>query len=81
MVSRVGCGAWLYQLLILVFFFTLNNKRFVSSKNLDKPANMRSLIDASAFLSVFTLYVVSVWSMFYCICLCFLVLFVLILYK
>ena len=28
-VSRVGCGALLYQLLILVFFFTWNNKLFV----------------------------------------------------
>ena len=54
-VSRVGCGAWLYQLLS----FTLNNKlhciciKYLSaSKDIDKPANMRSLIDASAFLTV-----------------------------
>ena len=32
------------------------------SKYLDEPVNVRRLIDASTFLSVFTLYVVLVWG-------------------
>ena len=45
-----------------------------ASKDLDEPADMHSLIDASAFPYVFALYVVLVWGVFYCIRLCFLVL-------
>ena len=44
------------------------------------PANTRSLINASAFLTVFTLFVILVWGVFYCTSLCFLILFVLITY-
>ena len=45
-----------------------------ASKGLDVCAHMRSLIDVSAFLTIFTLNVVLVWGVFYCILLCFLVL-------
>ena len=45
-----------------------------ASKDLGEHAHARSLIYASAFLTVFTLYVVLVWGVFYCIHLCFLVL-------
>ena len=45
-----------------------------ASKDLDEPAHMWSVIDGSAFLTIFTLYVILVWGVFYCIHLCFLVL-------
>ena len=51
----------------------------IRGQDLDKPANTRSLIDASVFPTVYILYVVLVWGVLYCICLCFLDLFVLIL--
>ena len=81
----VRCDAWLYQFLNFVFFFTLNNKLICikylrKGKDIDKPANTRSLIKAPAFLTVFTLFLILVWGVFDCICLYFLALFVLILY-
>ena len=45
-----------------------------ASKDLDEPVHTHRQIDASAFTSVFTLYVVLVWGVFYYICLCFLAL-------
>ena len=45
-----------------------------ASKDIDVSAHTRSLIDVSAFLTIFTLNVVLVWGLFYCIRLCFLVL-------
>ena len=45
-----------------------------ASKDLDDPTHTCSLINASAFPTVFTLYIILVSDVFFCICLCFLVL-------
>ena len=65
------------QFLILAFFtlYKLFEFRYLqASKDLDEPTHTCSLKDASAFLSDFTLYIIQVWVVFYCIWRCFLVL-------
>ena len=54
MVSGVGCGAWLYQFMIFAFFFTSVISFLYNVFAGIEPTRTRSLIDASAFSSVYT---------------------------